>query len=361
MVNIGSIIRRELANKETFYLPGLGMFKKEYRPAYFDEDEQLFIPPSHALLISNQKIDRNALTEFIAGNHNLSLSESKKVSSSIVDKLEDCISSKQKAYIEGLGDCFVNPQDELVIIPEEETSEFSLYDPIEEAEILPIRKQEKSLEALVAETSSEIETTNNTDNSETETVDEDTFEPIVLNNELDDSALEGDSKRWLWPVIGIAACIIIAGIWFLMPRGKEQPAINQPVATAQTENDQDSLSTLQGEDATALTVSDTSTVPDAVANNNPEEIIRKPSGRYEIIIAAFETMTEAKDFVNKTNAKGYNVYILQNNRPGNMNKISYATFNTSAEASESLSRVREELAKEAWLWENKNYNINNQN
>jgi len=64
-------------------------------------------------------------------------------------------------------------------------------------------------------------------------------------------------------------------------------------------------------------------------------------------------MTEAEDYVSRTNAKGYHVYIMKNNNPGNLNKISYGSFQTAAEAEQALIKVREELTKEAWVFENK--------
>src|SRR5690606_7298339 len=358
MVNIGSIIRRELVNKETFYLPGLGMLEKEYIPAYFDEVKQIFIPPTQAFLIVDHEFDTDALTEFITGNHDLSLTESKKVSSSIINSLEDCIATKGDVHIEGLGNCSVKRQEELLLIPEEEKSQFSFYDSIAEFDILPARETEHG---LVEENTSSADSVDGVGEQVDEAIVETPIDPIP-SNDLDDLESERDSKRWLWSVIGVAICVIAGGIWFLNPRmGNKTELSYQSAATQATETNADSVSAPTTQNAVDE-ATDTSTAAGAsVSATNPDEVIREPSGRYEIIIAAFETMAEAKDFVAKTNAKGYNVYILQNNRPGNMNKISYASFNTSAEASASLSRVREELAREAWLWENKNYNINNQN
>lgn len=363
MINIGTMIRRGLANKETFYLPGLGTFREEHVPAYFDESEQLFMPPYRALIFVNNELDRDKLTEFIIGNQTLSLTESKRTSSLIVDKFEDCMATKKETYVEGIGNCTFNQNDELVLLPENEKQELSLYDPIAEAEVL-----------LTHDTRLDMAESDHLAN-DTSQLDEQTpaipTEPplaSISDNELEDLQQENSSRRWLWPVIGVALCVLIAGIWFLNPiqnATKDSNNGNKQASNLQESGkSSDSISPTANatnqisETETANSAMDSNLPDGSASGGNTDEILRAPSGRYEIIIAAFDTMTEAKDFVGKTNAKGYNVYILQNNRAGNMNKISYASFNTAAEASESLLKVRKELASEAWLWENKNYNIN---
>ena len=82
-------------------------------------------------------------------------------------------------------------------------------------------------------------------------------------------------------------------------------------------------------------------------------MVREPSGRFEIIIAAFHTMEEATEFVERTNAKGYDVYIIKNQRANNLNKVSYASFNTEREVNEAIAKVRKEINPDAWIYKNK--------
>lgn len=356
MVNIASVINKGLANNETFYLPGLGMFRSEYVPAYFDEVKQLFNPPSETLFFNTQEFDSDKLTEFIAGNYDLSLLDARKISSNILSKLETCLGKKDEVYIEGLGTCSVSLNEELRIAAEVDSSQFDLYDPIAEAEILlPTPEKPDAID----------EHGTALDNEELADPAESLVEPVEYE-QLDAMTQEGDSKRWLWPVIGVAAAIIIAGVWFLKPL---QKPINNSVNTENemVENQSQEIPTdsvasaTEISENTELNADSINTLSPNASGGEVNAVVRKPTKKYELIIAAFETMAEAKEFVEKTNAKGYNVYILQNNRAGNMNKISYASFNTSAEASASLARVRDELTSEAWLWENKNYITNNKN
>src|SRR5690606_11852269 len=100
---------------------------------------------------------------------------------------------------------------ELRIVTEVDSSQFDLYDPVAEAEILPTpEKQDVRDEAAASPDKEKV-----ADQPEYSSV-ESTVEPGI-HEELDDLTREGDSKRWLWPVIGVALAIIIAGIWFLKP------------------------------------------------------------------------------------------------------------------------------------------------
>src|SRR5690606_39209080 len=156
--------------------------------------------------------------------------------------------------------------------------------------------------------------------------------------------------------LALIICTVVGGFWYLNPNFNFATLTN----TAQVIHDNQAIteqttvepSTQHTELSTQTPLSEpTEQVDQNLLNNNPSEgMVKEAQGRFEIIIAAFNTMEEALAYVTQTNAKGYNVYIIKNNNPGNLNKISYGPFETPEEADKALAKVRDELTKEAWIF-----------
>jgi len=342
MSNLGLYIKEALKDKNEIYLPEIGTFKKERMPAFFDDLKNCFMPPVQSFILTEEQVADQFLIEFIAKQDKISLEESRIKAGKLIKALKNHVEVNEEAILEGLGKLKKenNGYTFYSTLPSTLEAEFREYEPIAETDILePI-----SIEDFEEEVEVEVEKTPSA--------------PIVNNNSLEDIEQETSSKRWLWPVFGIAICVLIAGIWFLNPVSTNSTSKVEEVLTKNQLEKQTVKGPAQESDEINAQ-NPIQEIQEPIVEEPTEGIIRESTGKYEIIIAAFNTMEEAKDYVAKTNAKGYNVYILRNNKPSNLNKISYASFQHDQEANEALAKVRKELTPDAWVFENKKTKINN--
>jgi len=345
MNNLGLYIKDALVGRDEIYLPKIGTFVKERIPAYFDELKANFIPPSLNVTLRKERTTDQSFIQFLIEKENIDRNEAQSKLEQILKTVETDFEEKGEIYLEGFGilkkknngyDFFYVQQDNV----------FKEYEPIAEAEILePVQIKEPE-EIAVAPIAS----------------------PVIENVLAAETEIETtSSKRWLWPVIGTAVCVVIAAFLFLKPASDseiskgDETAINNPVdsqkSAAILPTPIDSI-----QESVNLSVQDTLETENLAASLSDEKsgptIIKESKGRFEIIIAAFNTMKEAEEYVSKTNAKGYQVYILKNNKPSNLNKISYSSFQNEQDAAVALAKVRKELTPDAWIFENKNIKIN---
>ncbi|TCK85751.1 SPOR domain-containing protein [Albibacterium bauzanense] len=348
MNTLGLYIKEALQDKREIYLPGIGTFKKERIPAFFNDLKQCFMPPFQSIVLTDkQPVSDQSLIQFIAEKENIDLEESRLKIEQTISELETELQEKEEIILEGFGKLKrIETRYEFTHFQPVLEGAFNDYEPVAEAEIiLPIEKK-----AGITNPSIDLNTDEALLPVEESTINEEYLEQ------------ESNSKKWLWPVLALVICVVAAAFWFLNPNfnfanltntaesGSNKQVIEQPVteapATAATQSTD--LST-----QAPLSESTEQVTPDPVNNNPSASLVKEAQGRFEVIIAAFNTMEEAEAYVNRTNAKGYNVYIIKNNNPGNLNKISYGPFQTAEEADQALIKVREELTKEAWVFENK--------
>jgi len=344
---LGLYIKEALQDKRTIYLPGIGTFKKERIPAFFNDLKQCFMPPFQDIVLTDkQQVSDQSLIEFIAEKENIDLEESRLKIERAISELETEIQEKEVIVLEGFGKLKrVKSHYEFTHFQPILERAFNDYEPIAEADIiLPIEKKidipSPVIDAVTDEALLPIEES-------------------AINEEYPEQ--ESTPKKWLWPVLALIICAAIAGFWFLN-QNLNFPNLTNPTETVpsnqvieQPVTETPASATGQSTDISTQTQPSESTeqpMPDSVTNPSAS-MVKEAQGRFEIIIAAFNTMEEAEAYVNRTNAKGYNVYIIKNNNPGNLNKISYGPFQTAEETDQALVKVREELTKEAWIFESK--------
>lgn len=349
MDTLGLYIKEALQNKGEIYLPGIGTFKKERIPAFFNDLKQCFMPPQQSIVLTEkQSLSDQSLIQFIAEKENIDLEKSRLKIEEIILELQE----KEEITLEGFGKLKIS-EDHYEFIHFQPSLEgtFNDYEPIAETEIIIPIEEKISTSSPVVDL-----------NKDEENIDEILLpvEELAINEE--DLEQESNPKRWLWPVLALVICGSIAGFWFLNPNFNfsnltntvevvpNNQAIEQTVTEPPAQSTDINSQPLPSESTEQIIAQD------PVSNDPSEGMVKEAQGRFEIIIAAFNTMEEAEAYVNRTNAKGYNVYIIKNNNPGNLNKISYGPFQTAEEADQALAKVREELTKEAWIFENKNKN-----
>jgi len=331
MNNLGFYIREALEDKGEIYLLGMGTFKNERLPAYYDELEKKFMPPSRIITLKADLVSKVNFTDFLAKKEDVDLNTAQLKTAEALKDIE----REEETYLENLGKIKKTSNGfEFIYSPTELETRFSEYDPVSEGEVLkPV---------------------------------EETTEPSFVEDNIEYREHETSSKRWLWPVIGTAVCVVIAAIWFLNPiKIDNQVSTEKVVATDQNSSDEGKTITEQNTKETPAIESSVQDSLNLIATepviqevDNTSSLVRE-QGKFEIIIAAFKTMQEAEEYVRITNSKGYQVHILKNNRANNLNKISYSSYPNEKEAEIALAKVRKELNAEAWLWENKRSNINN--
>lgn len=342
MNNLSLYIKEALEGKDEIYLSGIGTFKKERVPAYFDELKKQFFPPTLTIALKLELVSNSSLAQFWAKKENISLDDAQER----IEEAVATINEQEKTSLEGLGTLRkVNGVYEFIYAPSVINEGFDAYEPISEGAIL------EPLEEVVEEKEEEVVLP--------------VLEPVIEDTQEE----KASSNRWLWPSIGAVACLILVGIWILQSANRDKQLVEpKPVEAVQSaeinpleDTTQMTTANLDSPGTTETLLQD-STVLDSASKSNEEvvsKLVKVPEGRFEIIIAAFNTIQEAEEYVTNTNAKGYDVYILKNNRSSNFKKISYATYQTEQEATKALVKVRKELNPDAWIWENKRVKNNN--
>ncbi len=345
MGTLGLYIKEALQDKGEISLPGIGTFKKERIPAFFNDLKQSFMPPLQSVVLTDkQQASDQSLIQFIAEKENIDLEKSSLKIEQIISELEIELQEKEEITLEGLGKLKkVENRYEFTHFQPEAEGTFNNYEPIAEADIiLPVEKK-----VNISSSTSDLNTHEELLSTEESTI-----------NDIEEIEQGNNYRKWLWPVIALIICATIAAFWFLNPNFKTSNNTNTTEVATDNQGTEQKITERpnQSVELNAQTQPIEPTehlIPESDTNNLSANMVKEAQGRFEIIIAAFNTMEEAEAYVNRTNAKGYNVYIIKNNNPGNLNKISYGPFQTAAEAEQALVKVREELTKEAWIFKSK--------
>src|SRR5690606_8191835 len=99
MNNLGLYIREALEDKNEIYLLGIGTFKKERLPAYFDELKEKFIPPSRIITLKAGQVSNHTLIDFLAEKEDIDLNTAQlKVAEAL-----KVIEGEEETYLDDLG------------------------------------------------------------------------------------------------------------------------------------------------------------------------------------------------------------------------------------------------------------------
>lgn len=345
MDTLGLYLKEAVQDKGQIFLPGIGTFKKERIPAFFDDVKQRFMPPLQSIILTDQQVTDETLIQFIADKEDIDLEESRLILESFLSEIETKLQEKKEITLGGFGILKkVKDRYEFSHFQSKLEGVFNNYEPIAESQnIIPVEGPASIADPVV--NSSQAEATLPIEES------------VIIEDDIEE---ENTSRRWLWAVLAIVALGSIAGFWLLNPNFNSENLTKTPETIPDKQAIEQTLTETPAQSTDLSTQAQPSdSLEQAVQNpaSEPSEsIIKEAQGPFEIIIAAFHTMEEAEAYVNRTNAKGHNVYIIKNNNAGNLNKISYGSFQTAAEADQALAKVREELTKEAWIFKSKNKN-----
>jgi len=331
MSNLAQYMREALENGQSVYLPEVGTFKKERVPAFFDALKECFVPPFQNLILSEEQLAEFTIFNLIATKTD-SLKRRQFIEAEIHD-LKTELRNGDEVILEGLGRLKQNGERIEFNAAGLAWNDFPDYEEVLEMPLIrePVTREASTQELPIEEA------------------------PLVV----DAPAENHSSRSWIWlaTALVIIGFIIFAWFWYKPGglSGDEKTAATVGALREPNQADRSSLATNLPADT--QTVAEPATVPAdssaATPVNTTESLVRVPSGRFEIIIAAFHTMEEATEFVERTNARGHEVYILKNNRSNNLNKVSYASFDTEREVNEAIAKVRKEINPDAWIYKNK--------
>ncbi len=345
MDRLGLYLKEAVQDKGQIFLPGIGTFKKERIPAFFDDIKQRFMPPLQSIILTDQQVPDETLIQFIADKKDTDLEEGRLILRPFLFKIESILQEKKEVTLGSFGILRrVENRYEFSHFQSKLEGVFNNYEPITESQnIIPAEDQASIADPAV----------NLSQDEATRPIEE----PVIIEEDIEE---ENTSRSWLWAILAIVVLGSIAGFWLLNPNSNSENLTKTPETVPEKQAIEQTLTETPVQ-STDLSTQTQPSDPTEQAVQNPtsepsESIVKEAQGPFEIIIAAFHTMEEAEAYVSRTNAKGHNVYIIKNNNAGNLNKISYGSFQNAAEADQALAKVREELTKEAWIFKSKNKN-----
>lgn len=333
MSNLAQYMREALESGQYVYLPEIGTFRKERIPAFFDALKERFVPPFRNLVLIDEQLAEYSIFNLIRAEK-----DGQKRRRLIEEEISDLKRELRKGdevILEGLGRLRQNGERIEFNASGLAWNDFPDYEELPDSPVL----RDPVIPVPVVQ--------------EQEAVGSDI--PVMTGTSDDRS-----KRSWVW----LIAALLLAGaafawFWYSNPDNSQGgqtasspqiPAAEQVPATVEADDTSLQADTQLAQDlAPAAPDSALAEVPVSQA----AAMVREPSGRFEIIIAAFHTMEEATEFVERTNAKGYDVYIIKNQRANNLNKVSYASFNTEREVNEAIAKVRKEINPDAWIYKNK--------
>lgn len=309
--NIGSYIAQLLSKNEIAYIPGIGSFSPTYTGARYDAQQNAFVPPVLAIRFEpssqhTQEVSPDLQTD--------------------INTLHETLDQGEDVFIEGIG-TLQRKKSGIRFLPLRDN--FYALRPISErADMLEIATPAPTVEPSVTE--SEVEHTH----------------PMEVEETPEEALPTSSNTAWLkWVIL----LLLIGGGGYAYYLYTSNKAPNQ-VRTQISADTQDADSTLASPNASN---SGQDTLSMADQNQAlPEPIHTAPSaGNFEVIIASFRKLDEAEAYINTMRVKGYELRLIQPNRAGNLNKISYGAYGTKEEALNVLRQVRKDLVSGAWLLE----------
>lgn len=331
MINIGRSIVQVLGQHPEVEVPGIGIFKKVYISAFFDEEAQTFKPPTNLIALMPNESGVFSIKDYLKIQYRWNDEEAQRALSETLAQLFDRLHRHGRVFLEEVGH-LEREDDALKLLP----IDISVID-FPEAKELPGVLQ--------------------------------SF-PYSYDEENKAEPTDRKSSAGLWIAAMLLVLMIATGItWALRPSwfgnvtpkeawaditGKSDKVIPRPDGEEPAETASpvilDSLPAqeVRQDDTAFLTEQETDSVMvqppanDVTANG--------PSVTYEIIVASFETMRQAEQYVEEMKAKGHsNLRTINSRRSGNRKKVSWGGYASREAAYRELPKVQREIEKTAWV------------
>lgn len=336
MEKLGTYIVKLLNENQQVYLPGLGTFKKKRVPATFDENTNKFLAPSQNIVLDTEKGSAAPIISAISKEEGSNEEESENQLREIIGSVLLELNEKGKYHIPDFGE-ITKEGDAISFIENKQQEDLPYYKNVDEIKLIEPSKKKPFIEQ-------ETPIIEQATDEEEEAVEEEVLP-------LQEFEPKGRAINWLWPALIIVTLLATGAFWFFNSERfqlKETTIISFGDGKKQAIPDTTGVISSEEKDASHQ---DTTFIA-SIENTEPaeEETLQKPQTTYEIIIVSFGKLSEAEKYVENMNAKGHKIRILENPNPGNLYKVSYRSFTNETEAQNELNKVRETIAKEAWIY-----------
>lgn len=382
MINLGRCLAYLLGRHDRVAVAGIGTFRKDRRPSYFDDSRGLFYPSSDTFSFDadgGTGEGSELIVDYIVAQRRVSRpvahSSYRKAISSILRALD----TTGSVTLEGVGD-LKQEGDQLVFTSSNHSLELADRLPVSEFVVVPLQENVQGQDVVgSASIGSDV---TGVAAAETDSTDPGT---IVANEgpvttgaaEPEESVQPSRNGAVFWRVAGITAVVtgilLAAGAIFrpdlmhdlrlylnrkVVPQNLEMPADE---ALTDVRSFERSPEESQMEGNARSSEEELSASPEAteivqtgamVRDENPvtqSEDPRGPVVTYEIIIGSFKTMEQAEKFVSQMKEKGIELRAIDSRQPRNRKKVSVGSYPTKEAAYRALPDIQKTLEPSAWV------------
>lgn len=353
MDKVSNYISDLLSEKKTLVVQGLGSFKKEETPAYFDEKENVFHPSKSTLSFSEkQKNDSSDFAYSISNASGLSLQEAEELIAEFVSGIKKGISENNEFQVAGLGRFYLGEdysllfeQDQTLVLKEET---FGLPD-------IPLPHKRYESATKLTETTSDSKVIEDPSLSK---VKYGTPETVSVEIEKKGSA----GSIILWSLVVVLAVTAAYLIYSLVGDKKEKlPAVAQETEQVSpsegttseenvvSENNIPSEAEKPIEVAKPKTQEAKATVKDAPKTETKKATSKQTNSSVYIIVGSFGVPDNAFKLRAELLRKGYEAEVLDPVPPKKLYKVSIGQFETEAEGKEFISQHQKEFKDPLFL------------
>jgi len=347
-MEIGLYIAELLGEQDEVSVTGLGTFSKERIAGKFDNQSNLFYPPSYNLSFRKNTNSFSGLSEYISLKRSLSISSSEELIKNFTETILDILNSSDAVEINHLGSLH-KENDHLAFKPSES---FGIVDKF--YGLKPIREHKT---AIIPSSNQEI------------LIDYRENPSTVEENELEEEIYIDAPKARLLPILIISILAISASLFALFYFNQSfnqliRNIISSKVTTsAPVEPVKTLIPAISDSLITKAAVTDSiAVINDKNQETAQKEITNKPVAvlleekvaasnegiSYEIIVAAFSRKKDAESYITEMSSKGYKPKIVEN-LPGKMMKISLGSFTEEESANTELKQIQKDINKDAWI------------
>ncbi len=343
-MDIAFYIAELLQQHNEVNVPGLGTFSKLGMAGFHDQDKDVFYPPSQRLEFKANVGSNPILAEYISFKKNILTASADYFIENFVSTIHNLLETSQYADIMPLG----------TLQKKDQFFKFKSYESFNEQNdfygLKPIAEQKREvvkIEKPIIYSTEKIEIPD--ENSDTLFEDE---------TEQDEPRKMGFISKI---AIVFAVLILITGVvYFFYPKAfnlllKSDTTVKQkstiiPVKKEGPKSFADSMAKADTIYAALKKQGfDVEKPRDTIEVSTKKAVPNKPGGlRFEIIGAAFNSRTEADDYIKSMKLKGIEAKIADE-MPGPMIKISLGTFNDRISADKELIRIKKDINQEAWI------------
>jgi len=324
-MNLGLCITNLLRRYPAVEVPGIGVFKITRIPASYDRERSVILPPTSLIELAEGHVSPLPIVNYLRAQRGVDEATAMQMLDKAVRDLVETVTEKGRALLDGVG----------YLVADGASFVFKPFDS-GAMQVSPV--------AIPPEVAKEIVPT-----------------PEHAAEYEADAAISprrSHTSRWI-AVTALVLLVSVAGaMWYYKSGWFEGDKRGQLLA----QKKEAGAPVDQGEPSEVVpppadTVADSvisqlsAKVADSVPNDTAAPVSNppKPAITYEIIVGSFATMTQARKYVAKMKAKGYDLRALDSRMPGNRKKISWGSYATEEEAYRELVRVQKNFEPGAWI------------